>query len=230
MVALLEQTQPPAQLSAEEQIRLHQLERVVEKHLEHFLAVGKALAEIRSSRLYRQHFPTFEAYVRERWGLARSRADELIRSTTCAELLLSSTGSTDGQTPLPPNIPEVVLRPISQLPDPDLQGQVWRLVSMVSPKGKAPTHSTCAKVVRLIRETISGTQPPDGQTPARALPDREQMFVRPVQRLAKIDTFDVNVCLLHVKTPEQAERISRACAVVADRCQQIADQLNRRFT
>jgi hypothetical protein len=108
-------------------------------------------------------------------------------STTCAEMLLSSTGSAEGQTPLPPNLPELVLRPISQPPDPDLQGRVWRLVSMVSPKGKAPAHRTCAKVVRLIRETISGTQPPDGPTQTRVLPDRELMFIRPVQRLAKID-------------------------------------------
>jgi hypothetical protein len=75
VVTLLEQTivaeTPDLSLTTEEKIRLHQLERVVEKHLDSFLAVGKALAEIRSSRLYRQHFPTLEAYVREHWALAR---------------------------------------------------------------------------------------------------------------------------------------------------------------
>jgi hypothetical protein len=200
MVALLEQTQSLTPLSAAEKARLHELERVVEKHLDGFLVVGKSLAEIRNLRLYRQHYPTFEAYLRERWALSRSRADELIRSTICAGLLLSTTGSENGDTPLSPSTPEIVLRPISQLPEGDLQGQVWRLVSLVSPKGKTPTHSTCAKVVRLIRETISG-QPPGEQT-ARALPAREQSFTLPVQRLAKIDSFDINVCLLHVKSAE----------------------------
>jgi hypothetical protein len=229
MVSLLEQKPDCAPLSAAEKSRLHELERVVEKHLDGFLAVGKSLAEIRNLRLYRQHYPTFEAYLRERWALSRSRADELIRSTTCAELLLSTTGSENGDTPLSPGTAEIVLRPISQLPEGDLQGQVWRLVSMVSPKGKTPTHSTCAKVVRLVRETISGAQPPGEQTSSRALPAREQSFTLPVQRLAKIDSFDINVCLLHVKTPEQAERISNACTVVARRCEAVRDQLQTRF-
>ena len=206
---------------------MHQLERVVEKHIVGFIETGKALAEIRSSRLYREHYSTFEQYVKERWALSRSRADELCRSTATAELILSTTGTREGATPLPENLPEVVLRPISQLPDNDLQGQVWRLVSLVSPEGRTPTHTTTAKVVRLIRETLKG---PETQTAsAKPLPDRELMFTRPISRLAKIDTFDVNVCLLHVKTPEQAENISHACAVVADRCRQIQAQLDERF-
>ena len=221
MVALLEQTQPSAPLSVAEKERLRELERVVEKHLESFLTCGRCLKEIRDKRLYRQHFSTFEQYVRERWSLARSRADELCRSTTTAELLLTTTGSAESATPLPANIPEVVLRPISALPDPDLQSQAWRLAASVSPEGR-PTHTTTAKITRLIRESIEGDS-------KRALPAREQSFTLPVQRLAKIDSFDINVCLLHIKTPEQAERISNACAVVADRCHQVRDQLQTRF-
>lgn len=30
------------------------------------------------TRLYRQHFPTFEAYCRERWGMARNYANKMI--------------------------------------------------------------------------------------------------------------------------------------------------------
>jgi hypothetical protein len=83
MVNLLTQPVLPetiSVLSIEETIRLRQLEKVVEKNLDGLLAAGAALAEIRSSRLYRQHYPTFEQYVRERWALSRSRADELCRS------------------------------------------------------------------------------------------------------------------------------------------------------
>jgi hypothetical protein len=217
----------PATLTVQERVRLHQLERVVEKHIVGFIETGKALAEIRSSRLYREHYSTFEQYVKERWALSRSRADELIRSTLCAESLLSTTGSAESDTPLPQNLPEVVLRPISQLPDNDLQGQVWRLVSLVSPEGRTPTHATAAKVVRLIRETLKG--PETRTAPAKPLPERELMFVRPVQRLAKIDTFDVNICLLHVKSPEQAENIAHACSIVVERCRAIQKQLDEKF-
>jgi hypothetical protein len=224
VVTLLAQTIPETSglsLTTEETSRLHQLERVVEKHLDGFLAVGRALSEIRSSRLYRQNYSTFESYLRERWALSRSRADELIRSTTTAELLLATTGSAEGATPLPPDTSELVLRPISALPTGDLQAQAWRLSASVSPKGR-PTHTTTAKVTRMIRESIEGDS-------KRATSARELMFTRPISRLAAIDTFDVNVCLLHVKDSAQAERISHACAVVGDRCTQIQAKLNERF-
>ncbi len=224
MVGLLATTpiQDPCPLSAQEKIRLHQLERVVEKHLDSFLAVGRALAEVRSSRLYRQHFPTFESYLRERWGLSRSRTDELIRSTSCAELLLSTTGSADSDTPLPKNVPELTLRPISQLPSADLQSQVWRLSAKVAPEGKAPSHTVTAKVSRMIRDCTQGEA-------KRASPARELMFTRPISRLAKIDNFDADICCLHVKDSAQAERISHACSIVADRCTQIQAKLDERF-
>jgi hypothetical protein len=94
---------------------------------------------------------------------------------------------------------------------------------MVAPEGKAPSHTVTAKVVRMIRDAT------EGEGRKREVPAREQMFTRPISRLAKIDTFDVNVCLLHVKTPEQAQNISHACAVVAERCTQIQAKLDERF-
>jgi len=119
------------------------------------------------------------------------------------------------------NVPELTLRPISQLPSGELQSEAWRLSASVSPHGH-PTHTTTAKVSRMIREVINGDS-------KRATPARELMFTRPISRLAAIDSFDVDVCLLHVKTPEQAKRISHACAIVADRCHAIQNQLKERF-
>lgn len=221
MIAQLDFT--PATLTTQERVRLHQLERLVEKHIVGFIETGKALAEIRSSRLYREHYSTFEQYVKERWALSRSRADELCRSTATAELILSTTGSANSDTPLPENVPELTLRPISQLPGGDLQSQARRLSAMVAPEGKAPSHTVTAKVSRMIREATQG------EDRKRALPARELMFTRPISRLAKVETFDVNVCLLHVKSPEQADRIAHACSIVADRCAQIQAKLDERF-
>lgn len=67
-------------LTPAEKSRLAELEKTIETGLETFLATGACLAEIRSRRLYRQHYATFELYVRDKWNLARSSADQLIRS------------------------------------------------------------------------------------------------------------------------------------------------------
>ena len=65
-------------LTLDEARRLDELEQVVETGLTVFVKVGNALLEIRDSRLYRQQFPTFEAYCRERWGIERRQAYRLI--------------------------------------------------------------------------------------------------------------------------------------------------------
>jgi hypothetical protein len=54
------------------------LERTIEAGFEGFLKVGAALAEIRSSRLYRASHSTFESYCRDRWALSLSRCNHLI--------------------------------------------------------------------------------------------------------------------------------------------------------
>ena len=205
-----------SKLSVQEKVRLGQLELEIERNLTGFIKCGRALLEVRESRLYRERYASFAEYCRERFAIARSTADQLCRSTIVYATL------TDSGLQIPENVPELTLRPISQLPNGDLQSQAWRLSAKVAPEGKAPSHTVTAKVVRMIRDATEGDK-------KRNLPAREQMFTRPISRLAKIDNFDVNVCLLHVKTLEQAERISNACTVVARRCEAIRNQLTTRF-
>ena len=71
---------PPAgkKLSTTERQRLEVCERTIERTLGSFLEAGTALAEIKESRLYRATHPTFAEYVRERWGMGKSRAYQLI--------------------------------------------------------------------------------------------------------------------------------------------------------
>ena len=220
MVALIEQTPAleavPTALTVQERVRLRQLELEIERNLTGFIKCGRALLEVRESRLYRERYANFAEYCRERFALARSTCDQLCRSTQVFEAL------TNSGMQIPENVPELTLRPISQLPSGDLQSQAWRLSSLVAPEGKAPSHSVTAKVSRIIREATEGES-------KRALPSRELMFTRPISRLAKIDTFDVNVCLLHVKTPEQAKNIAHACSIVAERCRAIQKQLDEKF-
>jgi hypothetical protein len=147
-----------------------------------------------------------------------------VRSTACAELLLNGTGAPDPPTPLSPNTPELTVRPLTTLPDADLQSQTWRLCAIAS--GGRPTHTVVSKIVRMVKQALA---PPAEKSaaPAKPLPDRELMFVRPVQRLAKIDTFAAGVCLLHVTDGEQAMRISQVCQTVAARCEEIRSRSKR---
>src|SRR6516162_4223208 len=100
-------------LTSKERALKAELESVVEGGLEQFLKVGQALAELRNRRLYRISHATFSDYVRDRFGLARSSVDQLIRSSQTAEALL------EAGIELSPGVTEAVIRPISALPDSD---------------------------------------------------------------------------------------------------------------
>lgn len=58
--------------------RLEHLESVIEKGVSTFMAVGNALAEIRTSRLYREQYETFEQYCLERWEFTAARGRQLM--------------------------------------------------------------------------------------------------------------------------------------------------------
>ena len=77
-------------LSADERKALarceSEFERSGRKALEGFVAMGRALREIRDSRLYRRTHSTFEAYLADRCGLRKTSGYELIDGATAYEL------------------------------------------------------------------------------------------------------------------------------------------------
>ena len=109
-----------ATLSAEERENLAQCEAVVQRGLQTFLDVGQALLSIRDGRLYRGTHDTFETYCRERWGMARQRAYQLIDA---AQVVRNVSTVVDI---VPAN--ERQARPLTRLPDPAQQREVWREV------------------------------------------------------------------------------------------------------
>jgi 16S rRNA G966 N2-methylase RsmD len=80
-----------AALTTTERRELETLEGVVQRGLDTFVEVGRALAEIRDRRLYRQTHRTFEEYCHDRWVLSRTRAYRLIY----AAAVVSPIGDTD---------------------------------------------------------------------------------------------------------------------------------------
>ncbi len=98
--------------------RLKHLEDIVAKNQYRFFTIGKALKEIRDSRLYKLTLhETFETYGRVRWDMGRSQIYRLISAYNVVNNL-----SPNGDT-LPAN--EAQVRPLAQL-DPPEQRKTWK--------------------------------------------------------------------------------------------------------
>lgn len=119
-------------LTPGERLRLTALESTIRRGLATFIEVGSALAEIRDSKLYREEYPTFDAYCRDRWQMGRHRAYQLIRGADTAKNVLTivnteMAGDADvdncqHDTPAPTS--EAQMRPLAKL-DPEDQREAW---------------------------------------------------------------------------------------------------------
>ena len=167
-------------LTGKERDRLAQLEKIVDHGITTFRRVGSALVEIRNSRLYRDRFPTFEAYLKERYCLALSTATQIIASTQTAELLEQN------GTQLPEGVSEAAIRPLNALGDEALQKASWELVIATCPD-RVPTQPVVSKIVRIIRNAV---EPVNGNGHDDSYPSRERPFVQAAQRLSTYDGFD----------------------------------------
>lgn len=68
-------------LSLEEKTRLYDCELVIETGLNTFVAVGKALLEIKENNLYKKDFDTFENYCQTKWNLSARHSNRLIQAS-----------------------------------------------------------------------------------------------------------------------------------------------------
>src|SRR4051794_27280083 len=85
-------------------------EATVARSLDTFLAVGKALAAIKSRNLPRATHASLEGPLKERWGLSRPRAYQLIPAAETVEALAEMYTSVD--------ISEGQVRPLARLKTP----------------------------------------------------------------------------------------------------------------
>ncbi len=121
---------------AEEKKLLADCEAAIEKHLEGFVAVGKALQVIQKHRLHlHAGFKTFDAYVQAKWGFKRSRAYQLIEAAQVAE----NVHNCGQDLPVPKN--EGQVRPLAKLKPAD-QAKVWHAVVE-----ETPAREITAKIV-----------------------------------------------------------------------------------
>jgi hypothetical protein len=76
-----------AALTTSEQHDLDTLEGIVQRGIDTLIEVGRALAEIRDRRLYRQTHGTFDEYCHNRWLLGRTRAYQLIDAAAVSTIV-----------------------------------------------------------------------------------------------------------------------------------------------
>jgi hypothetical protein len=172
------QNLPTEMLTDEERSLLAVCEEVIAEGLKTFLTVGGALLKIRDERLYREQFPTFEAYCSQKWKITGRRGHQLANATQVytnlvkTEPVVQSAKSvhvnvrtTDPggvrQIHLPP--PQAVpanerqLRPLTDL-EPEQQ-KAWELA--VERSGGAPP--TGREVQAAAHEIVRKTEPPRPQ-------------------------------------------------------------------
>lgn len=125
------------QLSLTERGNLQRLEGIIERGLSTFNDVGAALSVIRDSRLYRESHKTFEDYCRDRWGMSKSYATQVIQATKVRENLVAIA------TVLPAT--ESQARPLVGL-QPEIQQKVWQQAVATAPNGNV----TAAHVERTV--------------------------------------------------------------------------------
>ena len=128
--------------------RRHHLERKVERS---FYEAGKALAELRDSRLYRDRWHNWEDYIADRFGFKRHYANRQIAAAEVVDSLVQNyeaqvtirhlTGTPTGTLPTA----ETQVRPLVSL-EPSDRATVWK-IAVDKASGKVPTE-------KLVKETV----------------------------------------------------------------------------
>jgi len=126
-------------LNPAERDRLRSLEAVIERAAKTFIQIGRALAEIRDARLYRDTHDTFEDYCREVWDFNDSRARQIVGAVETVTAV-----TVDG---MPEPSSERVARALTPLrDDPAAMREAW--CAAVEQHGEKPTGPQVAAKVR----------------------------------------------------------------------------------
>jgi DNA N-6-adenine-methyltransferase (Dam) len=134
--------------------RLQDSETIIERGMQTFYEVGAALLLIRSERLYRAAYGTFEEYCRDRWGFTAPYARVLIYGSEVYDNL-----KTDSiESVLPQR--ETHVRPLMSF-QPDEQRALWQRAVETAPNGTI----TASHVQHVVNEYRGATTPPPPTAP-----------------------------------------------------------------
>ena len=154
--------EPTGELTGDERAEFEALEGVIGREMGSFVAVGNALFTIRERRLYREGFKTFADYSRQKWGISRRYAVNLI---TGSQVVANLGARAPLCTPceIQP-INEAQVRPLAVL-EPDQQCEVWE-EAVRSADGKIVT-------LKLVKGLVEARIGPSVKKPRKIDPHPE---------------------------------------------------------
>lgn len=170
-------------------------EEVVERGLANFVEVGTALLRIRDARLYKSTHKSFPLYLKERWAMSKTSAQQLINAATVVSGMKTVAIATVPQS-------EWVARPLVAVP-PEDRPEVWAKAVEIG-NGK-PTAKQVEQAVEMVMEKqeTAGTAPEVMETPPNPAvaappeqitnfrPPRGLIFVRmAISQMERIDKSD----------------------------------------
>jgi phage N-6-adenine-methyltransferase len=150
MSALELSSLPPEPLTVLEASELAECEADITLAHDAVTQARKAMARIRSGKLYRAKYPTFEAYCEDRWGFSARHGHRLADEATVAFNVTHGS-----QLPAPES--GRALRALSLVPDED-QPDVWA-EAVAANGGLAATGSQVENVVAIRRGARSESPP-----------------------------------------------------------------------
>jgi len=132
----------PKPLTSEETSELKRLEGIIEDNLMNAFAIGDALTKIKTEKLYRSNYRTFDQYCLAKWGFGRAYGYRHIDAAKVyhgiKELL------TNGDTQLPQS--EAQARPLVKLKEPAKMLKAWNTALKKAGDGRV-TEDLVADVV-----------------------------------------------------------------------------------
>jgi hypothetical protein len=249
MLDLAEPERSIIKLTSRERQELEQCEGEVASGLSEFLRVGKALSVIRNKRLFRETHASFDAYVKERWGLGVGGTESLITSYHVAEGLLES------GIDLPNQVTQSAMRSLQRLPPLEgLRATVWRYGVSLCPGTSCPPIGLLQRLSKIIRAALDeGATDVDGagnrvdeeeQESEESTEGRptgnggrkpvekgasDQQFLRAVTRLSAYRGFSFPLIASQVTSDQMAAYAWKACERLKERLEQVEKAIVRQF-
>jgi len=137
-------------LSGPDEAYLGEREEIIEQGRETFLAVGRALLEIREYRagvLFKDTYGSFEAYIRERWEFGRSYAYRLMNAAEVVDQLSPRGDSSAAAQP----VSEKQIRTLTLLEDAADRRRAWDEAR----KEAGDAEVTSAMISKTVRRMIA---------------------------------------------------------------------------
>ena len=165
---------PTDSITAPEADLLAFCERKIAAGFSTFCEVGDALLKIRDARLYRASHASFEAYCREKWGMTRRRADQLIEASSVVIGLASENNCSQLVT-------ESQARELAKVPEESRAGVLKEAAEA------GPVTAKAIKAAAEKRKAEPDNEPPRVQCglPAASLNDEESRAHRITRAVMK---------------------------------------------